>query len=94
MSRKYRNYSKPEEVKDEGTLVEQAAEEAEEKPVYAIVQPKNGLNMRRTPYLTGDVVKVLEKGEKVEVDSISVGGWTIVTAKDGTTGYVMSEFIK
>jgi len=56
-----------------------------------LVIARGGLNLRETPK-TGDVLRTLRKGSKVEV--LEEETWLKVKARDGSIGYVLSDYIE
>lgn len=66
----------------------------EEKPViksFGVVTKR--LNFREKPSLEAEVLAILEKGTRVEYSKTKDKNWYKLVI-NGTTGYVMSEFIE
>ena len=52
------------------------------------------LNIRKEPSLEAEILRVLLKGDDVEIlDEPVVNGWLPVLLSDGTKGYTMIEYI-
>lgn len=56
-----------------------------------LVIARGGLNLRQSPK-TGSVMRTLRRGSKVEV--LEEETWLKVKAQDGSTGYVLADFIE
>ena len=78
--------------------IEEINKESQEKPLNVPIESKTKpivtkettvrLRVRKSP--NGEILKVLDKGTKVEIDKEQSDGWTKLL--DGT--YVMSKFLK
>lgn len=52
------------------------------------------LNIRKEPSVDAEILKVISKGDDVEIDDESTpDGWIAVILSDGTKGYTMTEYI-
>ena len=107
-NKKHREYTPPvvEEipVATEEMLVESVVlpyiEQEENKPaVYTVIKAGTvtntfKLNIRKEPSLDAEILRVLTKGDDVEIlDEPTINGWLPVLLSDGTKGYTMVEYI-
>lgn len=52
------------------------------------------LNIRKEPSLEAEILRVIKKGDDVEIlDELTVNGWLPVLLSDGTKGYTMKDYI-
>ena len=64
------------------------------KPVKGTVANCERLNVRATPSKKGEVLTIINAGDKVKVDlEKSNEKWYSVRLKNGTEGFCMKEFI-
>lgn len=67
-------------------------ESAPPAPIGTARVTAGGLNVRRDPATTADVVAQAHKGDRVTI-LVSAGSWSRVQLADGTTGWVASRLI-
>lgn len=91
-------------VSTEEMLVESVVlpytEQEENKPaVYTIAKAGtvtncSRLNIRKEPSLDAEILRVIKKGDDVEIlDESTINGWLPVILSDGTKGYTMKDYI-
>ncbi|MBO7452595.1 MAG: SH3 domain-containing protein [Clostridiales bacterium] len=81
------------EVEKKVEVVEEPKVEIKEEPkeVIGIYITNTLVNFREKPNLKANVIRVLQKDEKIKVSKIEKG-WASVEF-NGTNGYIKSEFI-
>ncbi len=62
------------------------------QPVKIRYVSEDNVNLRRKPSLSSDVVRVLNKGQKLYVKSYK-NGWVSIGLSDGITGWINEKFI-
>lgn len=89
-----------EEMQVESVVLEPYTEKEENKPaVYTIAKAGtvtncHRLNIRKEPNKDSEILKVIFKGDDVEiVDESTPDGWLSVVLSDGTKGYTMKDYI-
>jgi len=60
--------------------------------VYATIACIDGLNMRKYPSTTSEILKAFDNGENLNVHDI-IDGWIKVSDDSGTVGYVSSDYV-
>ena len=62
---------------------------------YAAAQAQGGMNIRKTPIPSGEVLGQIPVGQKVFVKAENQsGGWAFVVAFDGTAGWISQTFVR
>lgn len=89
-----------EEMKVESAVLEPYTEQEENKPaVYTVLKAGtvtncSRLNIRKEPSLEAEILRVINKGDDIEIlDESTVNGWIPVLLSDGTKGYTMKDYI-
>lgn len=59
----------------------------------ATIVKGNPVNVRKQPAMESEVVTLVYKGEKVELDKVT-NGWAHVKTSSDKVGYIKAEFVK